>query len=445
MTLTLPKILNIPPKLMPLITDFNKYKYFLIEGGRGSSKTQTVARLLLAIAELRKVRIMCGREIQGTIEESVHAVLSDLITDYELAYKVRKNGILHLLSKSTFKFKGFREQGSVNIKGVEGVDIVWIDEAEAITKKTLDKLIPTIRKSKSKLIFTMNRFMRDDAVVEELAGRDDCLHIKINYFENPFCPLTLKVEAEVMKNKSEREYNHIWLGMPLATADDYLFNFDRLHDSLDVVADGALYTRQRILGIDFAAQGNDQCVAVVLDRTSNQHWRVSERIAWDEPDTTISVGKIAGLIGTYKPDVTILDVGGGGHNVHCDLTNAGLKIQRFDGGSTEGVNTKIYGNQRAQGYYELKEWFEQRWIKIEPKDKEIIKQAEKIKMRWRPNGVRLIEDKKKMKAEIGYSPDDVDALMMAVYAAKHYLGKPANADTNAAIPTKRISTSKRRR
>ena len=72
--LTIPEILNIPPKLFPFIYKFNDYGYFLLEGGRASGKTQSVARFLLYIAQMRHVRICCGREIQNSINESVKTV-----------------------------------------------------------------------------------------------------------------------------------------------------------------------------------------------------------------------------------------------------------------------------------------------------------------------------------------------------------------------------------
>lgn len=440
--LELPTILNIPPKLHPLITEFNNYKYFVIEGGRGSSKTQSIARLLLYIAEKRKVRIFCGREVQNTIEESVFTVLSDLIRDYTLAFDVKKVGITHLVTGSEFKFKGFREQGSVNIKGVEGASIVWVDEAQSVAKSTLDILIPTIRTENSKLIFTLNRFMRDDAVME-LVGRPDCLHIKINYFDNPFCPLTLKHEAELAKHKSERDYRHIWLGEPLSTAGDYLFNYEKLYNAFDIQPFGEVFGRQRVMAIDFAAQGDDQCVATILDRVSNQHWKCAERIAWDEPDAMISVGKIVQLMGQFKPDVAILDVGGMGHVVWNRLIEVGMKVERFDGASVNGVDKVHYVNARAEGYYILKDWFDSGFLIIDKKDTEIVKQLEKIKMKYRSDGRRIIEQKVDMKKDLGYSPDDADSLMMAVYACVKFLGK-SNTVAND-VPVMRISGSKRKR
>jgi len=444
--LDLPSILNVPPKLYPVITNFNDFRYFLLEGGRGSAKSQTVGRFLLYLGEERTIRIVCGREIQANIEESVHALLSDLIEEHSLNYEVLKHEIRHRTSKTTIKFKGFREQGNVSVKGLEGVDILWIDEAQSITKPTLDIILPTIRKEKAKLFFTMNRYMREDAVPEQMVANSDCLHININYFDNPFCPLNLKVQAEECRNKSERDYRHIWLGHPLSSADDYLFNFEKLIAAYDIQPYGELYHRQRILSIDFAAQGNDQCVATVLDRVSNQHWQLTERIPWDEPDTMISVGKIVNLIGQFKPQVTTLDIGGMGKPVWDRLQEVGMDIKPFDGGSTDGVDTKAYGNIRAAAYFLLRDWFDSGFLCIKKEDNEVIKQLEKIKFKYRSNGVRLIQAKVDMKKELKYSPDDADSLMMAVWAAVNFLGKSSNtASAEGNKPIRKSGSSRGRK
>lgn len=421
----MPEILLMPPKLLRMVTDFNSFSMFLLEGGRGSAKSHSVARFLLYLGEQRKLRIVCGREIQANIEESVYTLLKDLISQYNLAYDVFAHKIVHKFSGTEFKFKGFREQGSVSVKGLEGVDILWIDEAQSITKMTMDIIMPTIRAENARIFFTMNRFMRDDAVYDYCVGLPECLHIHIDYFENPYCPLSLKNKAELCRIKSERDYRHIWLGQPLATADDYLFNYDKLHESLSIKPFGDLFVKQRVMGIDFAAQGNDQCVATVLDRLSNQHWQVTDRTAWDEPDTTVSIGKIVTLIGTHKPQVTVLDIGGMGKPVFDRLIELKQNIIAYDGGTTAGVDQEHYGNLRAQSYFTLRDWFDSGFLCIDARDKEIIKQLEKIKMKYRSNGVRYIQAKVDMKKEMGYSPDDADSLNMAVWGACTQLGRAA--------------------
>lgn len=439
----IPTILNIPPKLYPILTDFNKYKIFVIEGGRGSAKTHTVGRILLYLGQERVIRVFCGREIQSTIEESVHAVLADMISEMQLAYKVQKNGISCYTTNSTFKFKGFREQGRVNIKGIEGADIVWIDEAQSLTKPTLDYIIPTLRKqSPVKFIFTLNRMFRDDAVMD-LVTRDDCLHIHIDYFENPFCPPTLLDEAERCRLSDPRDYNHIWLGQPASAGDEYLFDFDKLYASLTVEPHGDLFYKQRVIGIDFAAQGNDHCVAAILDRVSAQHWENVEQIKWDDPDTTQSVGRIIGIIAQYKPDAVALDVGGGGWNVYCDLVKAGIKIVfPFNGAETSGIGPMSY-NRRADGYWLVKDWLGLGFLKMREQYRVTLKQMEKIKKKFRTDGKRQLEPKEVMKKEMGYSPDEADAVMMAVWCAVHCLGKAATSQASQSSVIRRSGSRRR--
>jgi len=91
----LPAILNIPPKLLPIIIEIDNYKYFLLEGGRGSAKSQSVARELLVLGEMEKLRIVCGREVQATIEESVYQILVDLIKEHNLNYRVYAKRLVH--------------------------------------------------------------------------------------------------------------------------------------------------------------------------------------------------------------------------------------------------------------------------------------------------------------------------------------------------------------
>ena len=443
---SIPDILNIPPKLQPIITGFNDHSLFLLEGGRGSAKSHSVGRLLLLLGEERKLRIVCGREIQANIEESVHALLKDLIDQYGLAYDVFAHKIRHKWTGTEFSFKGFREQGNVSVKGLEGVDILWIDEAQSISKATLDIIMPTIRKDNAKIFFTMNRFLRDDAVPEYCIGKPNCLHITINYIDNPFCPLSLKIQAEEMRERSQRDYDHIWLGKPIQQADDYLFNFDKLHKSFEIKPFGERFMRQRVLGIDFAAQGNDLCVATALDRITNQHWGLAERIPWDEPDTMVSVGKIVNIIGDLKPDITILDIGGMGKIVYDRLLEVGMNIIPFDGGSTEGVDKGTYANNRAYGYYTVRDWFDSEFLLMEEKDMEVIKELEKVKMKYRSNGVRLIQSKVDMKKELGYSPDNADSLMMAIWGAVNHLGRGTNsAAANSAKPPQRKSGARQSR
>lgn len=409
---------------------------------------------MLYLGEQKKLRIVCGREIQANIEESVFTLMVDLIDKYDLDYQVfRTRGserLVHRRTGTTINFRGFREQGSVSIKGLEGVDILWIDEAQSITKHTLDIIIPTIRKNNRRIFFTMNRFLRDDPVYVFCTAKSTCLHIVCNYNENEFCPNSVKAEAEECKDRSMRDFLHIWMGQPIQQADDYVFDFDSLHMAMETQPYGGLYRKQRVLGIDFAAQGNDSCVASTLDRLSVQHWGLRERVVWDYNDSMQSVGKIVNMIGDKRPDITMIDYSGMGKVVYDRLNEVIGKLPNhqllgFDGGSTKGIKIKEYANIRAAATFRVKEWFERKWICISKRDKEVINEAEKIKFKYRSNGVRIIQSKQDMKKELGFSPDNFDSLMIAIWATQ-FVGSESNKEVGpmeAAQNIRRVNKSQR--
>jgi len=84
----MPKVLQMAPKLLPFITKINDYRYFMGEGGRGGGKSQALARIFLYLGEQRKLRMVCGRETQNSISESVYSLLCDIIRTDNLAYDI---------------------------------------------------------------------------------------------------------------------------------------------------------------------------------------------------------------------------------------------------------------------------------------------------------------------------------------------------------------------
>lgn len=394
------------------------YNNYLSNGivNHNSAKTQSVARIVLYLCCQRKMRVVCGRETQSTIDESVYKVLADLIDEYELDFTVLKNTIKHNTTGSEIIFKGFREQGRSNIKGMEGVDLLWIDESEAITKNTLDVVIPTVRKPNSKIIFTMNRLVRDDPVYMFCTERENSLNIHIDYFENPFCPKELIAEAEACKASNEEEYNHIWLGQPLNNATDFLFDSSKVSEMAKIIPDDEGFVPMKVIGIDFAAKGGDLCAASVLERVSLTQWKLLKLESWGNAEPTHSIGRIVNIMGEWKPDKAVLDVGGMGTVVHSRLTELGIKIDRFDGASKVGVPNE-YLNARAYGYYTLKNYIDNH--KIIMNNKDIERELLQIRYDYRSDGTRCILSKEKMRAKGIHSPDRADSLMMAVWAIQN--------------------------
>ncbi len=190
-----------------------------VYGGRFSLKSHTVARLLLIRARIEKTRIACFREFQNSINESSHQLLQDLIKQYELnEFEVTNNAILNRLNGSDFIFKGLY-QNEQSIKSIEGIDIAWIEEAQTVSKESLEVLTPTIRKSGSQLIYTYNRLLDDDPIHQRLVveGRPNTLIINVNFdiaIKYGMMPEVIRLEMEDDKDKRPALYKHKWLGEP---------------------------------------------------------------------------------------------------------------------------------------------------------------------------------------------------------------------------------------
>lgn len=413
----LPKLLDIPKKLLPVLLEFNKSLLKLIEGGRGSGKTQSIGRIILYIAEHRKVRVCCGRVIKDSVKHSVLQLFKELIDEYNLDFDISENQITHRRTGSVIFFKGFRENEIVNIKGLEGVDILWIDEAETVTKRSLDIIIPTIRKPNSVIIFTMNRYIKSDAVYNYCISRKNCQHIHINYFENPFCPQKLIDEANECKRLNMTDYNHIWLGLPLEQGSDYLVSSDRIEQAQKLTWNDENHPNNSIMALDLSASGGDLCVAKRLVQRSMTVWEDSETVTWSEVDTDITKGKIINLYNKWKPDFLIGDADGLGYPIMYSVKNALDNVILFRGaGKSKSEST---GNARADGYMAVKSMLEHNFLKINCQN--TARQLEYMKIKFKPqSGAIYILDKKELRKEHNESPDFADTLMMGIYGINFY-------------------------
>ncbi len=412
----LPALLDFPDKLIPLITEINDHSYFLVDGGRGGGKSQSIARLITWICEQRTVRVCCGREQQNTIEDSVYKIFKDIISEYDLDFTVQNNKIIHNKTGSEIFFRGFKEQGRVNIKGLEGIDILWIDEAEAITKATLDIIVPTIRKKNAVVYFSMNRFVRKDAVFVEFAGDEDCLHIKINYYDNKHCPQNLIDKALKCKAKNPKDYDHIWEGNPQDQASDFLVSSSKLDKAASLEYPKEQFNKIRCMSVDLSGNGGDLNVATLIESRSRVHFEVSKRESWNEPDTDITKGKIINLFARWNPHILILDADGLGYPIYCSIQKAVKNCIAFKGQGKS--NRENAYNQRADGYLTLKDFIDNEFLNIPQEDTRT--QIEFIKKIHNPNGTIKIQKKEDMKKELGESPDLADSLMMGIYALNYY-------------------------
>jgi phage terminase large subunit len=207
---------------------FQPARYKVLYGGRGGAKSWGAARALLIQAAATPLRILCAREYQNSIVESVHYLLQAQINALGLGsfYEVQ-NSIIRGANGSEFVFVGLHNNVA-KIKSFEGVDRVWVEEAQTVSKSSWDTLIPTIRKERSEIWVTYNPELETDETHQRFAVHPPAGAVvaKINWNDNPWFPETLRREKDELRIRDPDAYQNIWEG------------------NCRVALDGAVYARE---------------------------------------------------------------------------------------------------------------------------------------------------------------------------------------------------------
>jgi phage terminase large subunit len=195
---------------------FQPSRYKAYWGGRGSAKSHSIAQALILKAAQKPLRILCAREIQRSIKDSVKRLLDDKIARAGLSsfFETTETEIRGR-NGSLFVFAGLRTN-MASIKSLEGIDVCWIEEASTVSRSSIDTLIPTIRKPGSELIFSWNPDQPTDPVDVMFRGPEgpppDSIVRRVNAEDNPFFPDVLRKELEYDQKRDPEKYAHVWLG-----------------------------------------------------------------------------------------------------------------------------------------------------------------------------------------------------------------------------------------
>ncbi|GAB1407679.1 hypothetical protein MASR1M8_15980 [Thermomonas brevis] len=295
---------EIPAKLTPFLSPA---RYKVAHGGRGGGKSWAVARILLALGMSKPMRILCTREVQKSLKESVHRLLSDQIAamglerfyDVQLATIKGANG-------TEFLFAGLQDHTVDSIKSYEGVDIAWVEEAHSVSELSWQILTPTIRKPGSEIWATYNPTLEDDPVHQRFVVQGDpqAVVVQINWRDNPWFPAVLEAERDQMKSINEDLYRHVWEGECRSLAGmifkrAWFKRFERAPKGLRtyiasdyaVTPDGGDWTEHGVFGLD--SSGN----LYVIDWWSGQA----------DPETSISAW--LRLVQLHRPRLSFDEAG----------------------------------------------------------------------------------------------------------------------------------------
>jgi phage terminase large subunit len=186
-----------------------------LRGGRGSAKSESVARILIAKARSRRGRALCTRQYQNSIEDSVHRTLVEAANSMGVLneFEVQKRSIVHVRTGYDFVFKGI-QRSIGEIKSMKGITDCWVEEAEGVPLESWQILEPTLREEDAELIATWNPDQEMSATYQRFVAHPDrdTISIEVNWRDNPFFPAILNRQRLVCLETDQDAYDWIWEG-----------------------------------------------------------------------------------------------------------------------------------------------------------------------------------------------------------------------------------------
>jgi len=214
-------------------------RYTVIYGGRGAGRSWSVAGALLIQAATRPLRILCARELQRSIQDSVHRLLTDQIAELELPGYESTRGEIRHANGSLFLFEGLR-YNVTKIKSLEGIDVAWVEEAERVSEESWNVLIPTVRRPDSRLIVTFNPDTENDPTYRRfvLQPPPGAVVMKVSSDDNPWLPDVLKQEREYLYRVDPDAAAHVWGGECRQATDAQILKGKWVVEEFEPDADG---------------------------------------------------------------------------------------------------------------------------------------------------------------------------------------------------------------
>lgn len=389
---------------------------------------------------MSNVGILCTRELQKSIEESVYKLLVNTIIDkgYSYEFDIKQKRITNLRTNSYFVFFGLKNNPQ-EIKSLEGIDIVWCEEAQNISDTSWNILIPTIRKPNSEIWMTFNPLNMLDATYQRFVidPPSDSIVIKMNYYDNPHFPETLRLEMEECKSRDEDLYRHIWLGEPVGDSENAFIKPSWIYSAIDShIKLNFKPSGSKIVGFDVADEGSDaNCIIA-------RHGSVANYCeTWSLGDVISSANKVNTYAETHGIDRIIYDnIGvGAGTKAQFNRTSkipaigftAGAKVYRPEQQFTAGKkNIDMFANFKAQAWWIVRQRFENTWLAINKgykfEDDQLISldsslneldylaaELSRPRLMYDRNDRVIVESKKDMIKRGIKSPNRADALIMA--------------------------------
>lgn len=422
-------------------------------GGRGGAKTEEFAQYVISRVHLLGQKWISAREFQNSIDDSSYSVLVNKIyaLGWEDSFEIQSNKIIHK-NGGKVDFVGLA-RNIMSFKSKFGYDGMWIEEAETVSQKSWDVLIPTIRKEGSEIVVSWNTGDTTSATYQLLVApyvaeinkngfyEDDYIYCaKVCYWDNPYFKDPLKTEMERMKKENYKQYLHIWCGEPKAEYDDSIIMSEWVDAAIDAhkKLPHIKEVGEIVLAFDPADVGKDAKAlalrhgVVVKNIMQKKDGDIDDAIAWAFDEAYEN-----------RAEILIYDSVGVGAGVKVGLkeriASKPIIVHGFGGGDapigglykSDQTNENVFLNKRAQYWWLLRDRFENTYRAIEKgeyfdprtmislssdiKDLEQLKSELVRQQRKRTSGSRLIQlqSKADMKKQGIPSPNMADALVMS--------------------------------
>ena len=437
------------PTLNPALRDFwtAPARNRVLIGGRASSKSWDAAGFATFLASNYKLRVLCVRQFQNKISESVYALLKIQIERFGLskAFDIQRNKILSATG-SEFMFYGLWRSID-EIKSLESIDILWIEEGHSLTEEQWKVLEPTIRKEGSQVWIIFNPKLANDFAYKRFVVNPppDTIVRVINYDENPFLSSTMRKIIEAAKAQDIDDFKHVYLGQPLQDDDGVIIKRSWIMAAIDAhkTLKFANAGRKR-LGFDIADSGLDKCATVyahgsiVLDADM---WKAAEDELLKSCSKAYRQASAVGASITYDSIGVGASAGAKFGEINATVEPAKrVSYERFNAGgavwmpdaiySGQTKNRDMFSNIKAQAWWLLADRFRNTYNAIRsgeslpvdqmvslssdlPHLEKLIDELSTPKRDYDQNGRVKVESKKDLAKRDVPSPNLADAIVMA--------------------------------
>lgn len=391
-------------QLIPKLNTLKEHhRFYLIHGGRGSGKSTSVGKWLLQKMTKGKHTLLCTREIQNSLAESSYQLLVDEIENQKLSgWTVQKERIFNE-NGSKIIFHGLRDNTAANsLKSVVNIDLVWVEEAQALSKNSLSLLLPTVRAEGAEFYFTYNPETPDDAV-EMIKTRKDVVEIEVNWHDNPFFPNQLLDELKADCELSEDYALHVWFGQYRKQGDNCIMDRVGVKNAMERIAD---QEGDYSVGCDLARYGDDKSVF-----TMRKGLQVIKQKDYSKKGM-VELADLFEQFVDYKKDIcTKYDGGGCGGGFGDILKSRGYQNIIEVNFGEKAQDTNKYDSAASEMWFTFP--LSEAGI---PNDDELLVELSDRRYSYNSKTQKVVEKKDDYKKRhSGKSPDKADSLLLCFY------------------------------